>query len=852
MRLKIFSIASILIIIIEFILCFYGPMAMVQKPSLIMIPAISYQTEEDDLNQLANYIERQFASFNSFDMISAYRIEEYLETKNLTLNDVLGTTKRYYFNDWKEVAAALNADRFLIVTVMPSSNGISLSFALRETATGDKLKNSSYNVASLEDFYKGTDYTGNPIDLKEDINIETKGITFFDWIFFLILATQTIIALMAFFNREPGNIPEIVIVFTFLQFLFAYIYALNAGMDYVQRFIAYHGQITLAGSTAEEQLYASLRFLPIVLINLWYYLWRRLGKTSPHNIFKTFQPAREGAKAIKPDIKSLIQPWAMFWTFLSALLYGWAFPSAVNLDGFFFLGWICLVPFLLVIIYSRYHWGLFYGISFGAMQALVINYWQGTFDYVSLNLVIIAFIIQYLIFMLPFVWLVKKAGKWGFLMVPVLWVSYDFIRGNGILGYPWGMLGTSQYPLIPLIQMAGLTGVWGITFLVTLGNSATAWLLAAGENQWQWLTNFKAFKQKSMDFIRTWFPGVIFAALLIISLTGGTLYLCLAGFWNDPSNKEKVEIVLVQQNTDPRKHDYEESFENCTTLTLQSIQEAGQKPDLIVWSEGAFKPDIRSWSKTTMEYGNGKLVKRFLDFQQTLETWLLTGNQDHRIVQEKTEEQEEIKELFNSTVLFDCQGNRRQTFHKIHLVPFTEYFPWKEEMPDFYKLMQKFDISDWTVGDEHLIFKHDKFRFITPICFEDVFSDDIRRFIINGVDIIVNVSNDYWSLTPVEAKQHGITALFRTVENSRPLVRATASGYTVYIDRFGRIMPGAVPFYEMGYVIANVPLPERSFTIYTMLGDWFPILCLITGILYGLCVIGRVFYIKIKTSITKE
>ena len=116
-------------------------------------------------------------------------------------------------------------------------------------------------------------------------------------------------------------------------------------------------------------------------------------------------------------------------------------------------------------------------------------------------------------------------------------------------------------------------------------------------------------------------------------------------------------------------------------------------------------------------------------------------------------------------------------------------------------------------------------RIITPICFEDVFSDHVRRFVLQDVDIILNLSNDYWSLSPVEGRQHGILALFRAVENQRPVLRSTASGYTVYIDAAGCIQPGALEQYTEGYLIAQVPLIEKRLTLYTRLGDWFPLLC---------------------------
>ncbi|MCK5342399.1 MAG: hypothetical protein KAR20_03295, partial [Candidatus Heimdallarchaeota archaeon] len=98
-----------------------------------------------------------------------------------------------------------------------------------------------------------------------------------------------------------------------------------------------------------------------------------------------------------------------------------------------------------------------------------------------------------------------------------------------------------------------------------------------------------------------------------------------------------------------------------------------------------------------------------------------------------------------------------------------------------------------------------------------------------------------------EGRQHGILALFRAVENQRPLLRSTSSGYTVYIDATGRIHPGSPEPYTAGYTVARVPLPEKHFTLYTRWGDWFPVFC---GIICGLGLLILVIIKSIKWVLT--
>jgi apolipoprotein N-acyltransferase len=231
-------------------------------------------------------------------------------------------------------------------------------------------------------------------------------------------------------------------------------------------------------------------------------------------------------------------------------------------------------------------------------------------------------------------------------------------------------------------------------------------------------------------------------------------------------------------------------------------------------------PNIRKWSTLDPKvYPLSKLVDEFLAYQKSTGHWLLTGNDDYF---ESTDAAgKTVRQDFNASVLFSPTGQRVQTYHKIHLVPFTEYFPYKKQLPFVYNMLLNFDVYLWEPGTQHVVFKTPKLTFSTPICFEDAFPDDVRKFVVAGAQVIMNISNDYWSLTPVEGKQHYINSLFRAVENRTPLLRATASGVTGYVDTSGRLV-NRVPYYKQAYMIADVPIYAKSESLYTRFGDWFP------------------------------
>jgi apolipoprotein N-acyltransferase len=142
-----------------------------------------------------------------------------------------------------------------------------------------------------------------------------------------------------------------------------------------------------------------------------------------------------------------------------------------------------------------------------------------------------------------------------------------------------------------------------------------------------------------------------------------------------------------------------------------------------------------------------------------------------------------------------------------------------------YNWLEERDVYLWEPGEERVVFSHPLFRFSTPICFEDAFPRDVRLFVRAGAEVIVNISNDYWSLTEVEGKQHGVNSFYRAVENRIPLVRASASGLTGYVDPAGRLLVSA-PFFEEWFLVVDVEIREPTLTLYTRFGDWFPVLLL--------------------------
>ncbi len=622
-----------------------------------------------------------------------------------------------------------------------------------------------------------------------------KGKTPTDFLFLLLLVFhgvwvyRLLCGERELYLRSLFRTPEVLLVATLVLFLLSYIFAANANMSYVQRFAAMKGNIRLAPDSAIERLNSASRFVPLLAVQAGTIVWFRVRR--PLAAARYVGSARFAAQ------------WGLPLALLSAVLYTLALPSFVSLPGIGPLAFVALTPLFLCLHRSSYRWGVFYGVSFGVVESMLTSFWLGTFSLVSLQFVTVVSLVEYLLFMLLLMWLLRRMRPLAYLILPVAWVAFDYLRSAGFLGYPWGMLGVSQYRFTALIQVAALTGVWGVTFVAVLSNGILAHLLS------------RASASKAGAIA----PVAAFAALFAALALGGAASI-RARDARPPAGE--VRVALVQQDTDPRKNDYGDTFAILKRLTNGVLP---SDPDLIVWSETAFVPNIRKWSKLDpARYPYARLVREFLAYQKRVGKWLLTGNDDYSESIDRSGNV--VRRDYNASVLFAPDGRRVETYHKIHLVPFTEYFPYKKQLPFIYNLLINFDVYLWEPGTVHTVFRTPKVTFSTPICFEDAFPNDVRQFVLQGAEIIVNISNDYWSLTDAEGMQHYVNALFRAVENRRPLLRAAASGVTGYVDTSGRLVR-SLPMYEQAAMVVDVPLaPERE-TVYTRFGDWFPRLCML-------------------------
>lgn len=492
---------------------------------------------------------------------------------------------------------------------------------------------------------------------------------------------------------------------------------------------------------------------------------------------------------------------------LSAALFALSFPSVASTWGLSPLAFVALAPLFWVI--GRAPWSriMVYGALYGFGSYALFNYWLASFHPLAL-LFVPAIYLGYLALLFPALKLVTdRFPRYAPLWQAVIWVAYEYLKTQGFLGYPYGVIGYTQYLFGPLLRSAALAGVWGVSLIVVLANAWLAGMAGAlgPPRRGAWRRAVGLIRQRPL-------APVVWALLFAGSAVYG------ASLPVDYGDAPRWRVALIQQNIDPWRGQYVAYERSLEVLLRQSRRAlAEDDPDAVIWSETSFVPGI-DWHtryrqrdrESVRKYELVRRLRAFLD-EQTVP--FVVGNDDGQ----KRSDGDGERIDYNATLLFE-QGEIAQTYRKLHLVPFSEHFP--DWGPRFIRdLLLRFDTHFWEHGEELTVFDAGGVRFSTPICFEDSFGYLNRDFINAGAQVIVNMTNDGWSKSVPAQMQHMAMAVFRAAENRRSVVRAANSGMTVIIEPSGRLTEMLEPFVE-GRLIGDVPVFDEAATLYTRAGDW--------------------------------
>lgn len=538
------------------------------------------------------------------------------------------------------------------------------------------------------------------------------------------------------------------------------------------------------------------------------------------------------------------------YTLLSCCLIALAIPNELLRFGSPAIGLLALFPFYVALRRARSYREAF-AICFvhGAVTHLLSSFWLGNFPGFAIftlgaSDIGTGFFEAFfgLAFHFPFLLtsgrqrLAQAAGA-NHLAVPLrifwfssIYVIWEYCKSTGFLAYPWGTLSMTAYRWPLLTQIADITGVYGVTFLLALFSAVLgegAILLGetfcpeSGKNV------FASYRRSCRAAL----------ALLVLSFCYGIFRLS-----EERLPVKMMNTVLVQQNRNPNRHDEEQNIllaERLTQEKLDEISAGGEVCDLVVWSEAVLSRRFPAAETYYNYFPDEEPLIRFIKKSRT--PFIIGGP----IVFN-----EENHEYGNSALLFDKNGEFKGSYTKMHLVPFAEAIPFREyeAVRNIIKSMVGFSYG-WTHGKKPVLFEiplesrlspPTSFDIIsladgkkkrggqpetalisTPICFDDSAHEVCRAFFHGGSEIFVNITNDSWSKTDSSEIQHFVVAHYRSIEYRATTIRAANAGCTVVIDPTGRTLAD-LPLFEEGALAYKVPIYERKMTVYARLGDWLP------------------------------
>lgn len=501
----------------------------------------------------------------------------------------------------------------------------------------------------------------------------------------------------------------------------------------------------------------------------------------------------------------------------SAVLLSIGIPNEWYHFGSAFFGILALIPLYVGLYYTRSckEAGIMCGIMI-ALTHLISSYWLVHFqDFAIFTLG--ASTVAYFFLGIPFgIWLYYAMHRLPANLRPfafaVIWTLWEWFKSNGFVAYPWGTLTMTSQSLRTFIQIADITGVWGIGATIAAVSALLAELVLAVMGLTDGLSNPHGCPLKG---------ALIFTAgLLLLSNVYGLYRLHETRV---PENT--LQLAIIQQNTDPWVTDaFDTNLSDIQNLTEQTIAQSETPPDLIVWSETTL---IYPYNVSQSFYARVPFKESFTEFLERMNTPLLTGS--------PLVKNSELQESENAVYLIEPDGTINDTYSKMQLVCFAEYIPFIEHpiVKKFFNKLVGFS-SGWQPGTEYKAFtlttkEGKRIRFAAPICFEDAFPPLCARLHNQKSDILINLTNDSWSKTPSAEYQHFAIAFFRAIELRTPLVRATNSGYSAVVDPTGKIIADLPLFTATGTVV-EVPLYAHRTTFYAQWQDWLPFLFLVIAL----------------------
>lgn len=381
----------------------------------------------------------------------------------------------------------------------------------------------------------------------------------------------------------------------------------------------------------------------------------------------------------------------------------------------------------------------------------------------------------------------KKDGHIAPWKVAASWVTAETVRTFFPVDFYWSCFGHSQYNNKLTLQWASIGAIYFLSFMIV----------------WISVYIFAGLRGE-----KNWKEGIVLIVSVTILITYSVVRI--ESFKTlEPVKEVKVAIMQPAINQFDI-NSKEKNLEDIIAVFTDQINSFDKDTDLLVWHEAAIPVRV------PVGFDNFRYlwIKYFPDAYR-FENQIVGLDMIDR----------DKREFYNSAGF--VKGDRiEKIYRKIKLAPFGEYLP----MSDFLHSIGLSTIVPNSVGtfmrgNEHTVFDFGKFKASILICYDGTFSENVRDFVRNGAELLVNISNDAWFGFSSEITQHGSFYPFRAVESGRTIIRASNVGISEVILPDGT-RENQTNLFERTSINRKIPLYQYD-TIYLKYGNWFLYLVLL-------------------------
>jgi apolipoprotein N-acyltransferase len=338
--------------------------------------------------------------------------------------------------------------------------------------------------------------------------------------------------------------------------------------------------------------------------------------------------------------------------------------------------------------------------------------------------------------------------------------------------------------VLPIAQAASLVGVFGVSAIVASVSAAFAGIVIA----------------------RTWRQAaLVLAGVLLIAVWGNvraaTAELTRAG--------QPLRVGIIQPNVLEEERETAGKAPEILSRDLSLTQQAlAQNVSLVVWPESGLSP------YTIDDYPD--VSRAIRDMARQAGVPILIGSDQYQW--RTAEGRREVEKSFNAAFMLRADGTTAAVYRKIHLVPWGEYVPLKDWLTFVGPLVRAIG-RGFDAGDAMTMLPLGNHAINTAICYEIIYPDLVRHFVLRGSELLTTITNDSWFGATSAPYQHFEQASMRAIEEGRYLVRSANTGVSGIVDPYGHVL-AKTDIFHSAVLVGDVRL-LRATTIYTRIGDVF-------------------------------